>query len=152
MEQNYDKEHASIIHKCPYEYLTKEGTFELTANNLVVNKAMNLVLQPTKYKQICYDIMAFETTEGLLITKNDYALKTALLNKEISRAKNTEDLVHKLVIANIDFNQVSEVEMLKLIDIQLCATLGTILNLASRLNNEYFELMNSKGQKAIFFC
>ena len=143
---------ASIIHKCPYEYLTKEGTFELTANNLVINKAMNLVLQPTKYKQICYDIMAFETTEGLLITKNDYALKTALLNKEISRAKNTEDLVHKLVIANIDFNHVSEVEMLKLIDIQLCATLGTILNLASRLNNEYFELMNSKGQKAILFA
>ena len=116
----------------------------------VINKDMNVVLQPTKKLNICGKMLAYETHKVLLIVKKEDVVSKIGKSDELQRAKNTQDLVTKLMMANV--NQMSEVEKLRFMDSQLCATLGTVLNLASRLNNEYFEIVNSQGKKAILFA
>ena len=47
-------------------------------SNLVVNKDMNIVLQPTKQLLLCKDLLGYETNEGLFIIGNDNVYKTLL--------------------------------------------------------------------------
>ena len=101
---------STVHHKCPFEYLVSKGVWDLKMSNLVVNKDMNIVLQPTKQVLLCKDLLGYETNEELFIIGNENVYKTLLAKDEIIRSKNTQDLVTKLVIANKDFYQMSEVE------------------------------------------
>jgi hypothetical protein len=124
----------------------------LLKSGVVVNRQTNSVLQPTKQMKVCGNVIGYETNEGFMIAGNEETLRQLVTSGKIKQAKNTPDIVNKLLVANIDFNELAEVERFRFMDVQICSTLGTILSLASRLNNQYFELINSKGQKAILFA
>ena len=62
-----------------------------------------------------------------------------------------QDLVNKLMLANIDFEEATTVQWFKMIDVQICASLATTLSIASRLDDEFFEVTNNKGKSAIIY-
>ncbi len=73
-------------------------------------------------------------------------------SKKIRKAKNNPDIVNKLMLANIDYNELEEIHRLRFVDVQVCATIRTILGVASRLDNEFFDISNNKGKKAVLLA
>jgi hypothetical protein len=77
----------------------------LLKSGVVVNRQTNVVLQPTKQKKICGEVGVYETNEGFTIAGNDEALRKLVTSGKIRQAKNSPDIVNKLLMANIDFNE-----------------------------------------------
>ena len=111
----------------------------------IANSVSNVLLQPTKKIIICSNITAFETNEGLYIVIEDENIK------KLPESDTNQDLVNKLLLANIDFEEVTNIQWLKLVDVQICAGLATTLSIASRLDDEFFEITNNKGKVAIIY-
>ena len=92
-----------------------------------------MLLQPTKKIIICSNITTFETNEGLYIVIEDENIK------KLPESDSNQDLVNKLLLANIDFEEVTNIQWFKLVDVQICAGLATTLSIASRLDDEFLK-------------
>ena len=142
---------SSTHHLCPYENIEHYYNFSYMENVLVAKDA-NLALQMTQPKYICKELKVFETNEGLFVGTLDEKMKEMIRSKKIRKAKNNPDIVNKLMLANIDYNELEEIHRLRFVDVQVCATIRTILGVASRLENEFFEISNNKGKKAVLLA
>ncbi len=136
----------TVIHDCPYQSVSVTGNFTWVDNVVIANEIANIVLQPIKEVRICDNITAYETNEGFYIT-----MKSEKTIKLLDTKTTSIDLVDKMMLANLDYNKAEEVKWLKFIDMQTCSNLVTTLSIATRLDNEFFEITNNKGKSAILY-
>jgi hypothetical protein len=134
----------SVFHDCPYEKIPLEGIF-LWDKNVLKNVVSDIVLQPTRRISICSNVTAFETNEGLYVSWN---LGPII---KVSIAKGVQDITNKLILANVDYQQDTMLGYFKALDMQMCAVMSNMLNIASRLDDEFFEVSNNKGKNAILY-
>ena len=87
--------------------------------NVLLNKQEKMIIQLSQMKNICKDIKLNETNEDSVIWNMKYKIKKFLKAKVIVEARNSPDIVNKFSSANLDFNQLEDIQRLKFVDFQV---------------------------------
>ena len=137
---------TSVVHSCPYEMVDVSRNF---TNNglLLVNYESNIILQPVK-KIINCGMNMYLTNEGFYVTLHT---NKALLELNKIQVGINKDVTDKLLLANIDFNEMDALKWFDFIDIQVCTIYSMILQVYSHLEGEYLKVTNNKGNSAILY-
>jgi hypothetical protein len=138
-----------IFHDCPYEELKVKGKYKYD-ENFLINEESDILLQPTKKITAC-GISLYETNEGLTILEANPTSRTKLINYKVKMG-NSENLIDKLILSNMDFGRFGETSLMKFIDAQVCTIFGMSLKLFSKMNNEFLKIFNNKGEVAILYA
>ena len=131
----------SVIHECPYEIINLKGKF-IKKNNYLINYEENVLLEPTIEIKQC-DTRLFKTNQGIFLTYESNREK--IRKQNLSEVRIDNALINKLLIANIDMNEEEEIKWINLIDIEICTNFFNLLQLYSKINNQYINIKNTRG-------
>ena len=133
----------NIIIKCPYKLITHIHTLEIKHNNILTNNK-NALFQINNKMIICDNIIAFTTTEGLLITTDTRVNKLETETIEFSA-------LHELILSEADMNTNRAIENLNKIKINNCLQQTEILNLMILKEDNYFRLIAQNKKDTILY-
>ena len=137
---------STILHKCPYEIIDTNLSYEFTENKYFVSKKDNLLFEITAVSKIC-EVEMYETNEGIYIA-NMSSLDT--LNRLGVKLNEGNHFANKVLLSNIDYNGYKELRWLKQIDDKLCRLYESMLWMLLNNNGKYLRLTNNKGLSVIF--
>ena len=138
---------SSVIHRCPYERVGIDSNFTWQDNSVLIDYNNNIILQPTKKIETC-NLTLYYTNEGLYVTS---VKDLEILDKSDIKTSSNSNLMDKLILSNIDFNEFNDLKWLKFVDTQVCTVLQSLLILYTRFEEEFLKVFNSKGEKAIIY-
>ncbi len=136
----------SVIHSCPFEQVEISGDFK-SDGTVLINYDSNIVLQPVTKVMGC-NMELFRTNEGLFITKQANSATLQLHNVKPSKDNN---IINKLMLANLDFDELTSIKWLEFIDTQVCTVYSVLMQVYRHLEGEFLRITNSKGEEAILY-
>ena len=136
----------SLVQICPYKFV-KLINLDLFGS-VLVSDLENQMFQITGETTICGNISVFNTAEGFQLTTNSRA-------RELETANIDVKIIDGLLLAEIDFNKRQQLELIINIyqtsNLKFCLLYKSILNIFSKLDDEFFKLSDFNGNEAILY-
>ena len=134
----------NIINLCPYQYISSLSSIEVARNNIWTDFYQHLFKVVERFN-LCNNITAFRTTEGLILSLDKRVLKFNYSDIELSA-------IHKLMLVEEDAAAERAHERIKEVNRQNCFQQEEILNLMRLQENRFYNLHSKQNKEMIVYA